>query len=325
MFRSYAQLVRLPNVFTALADICLGTLVALTVRVKQRPEAEGWLARHFEQLGITLGGLASCWPSFVFLLLASACFYMAGMVWNDVFDVEQDRRERPFRPIPSGRIGRQRAMVLGIVLSGFGLCFAYVAGWDADGWRRVPLVLGVLLVVAIFLYDGGLKRTGMGPAGMGACRFLNVLLGVSVLRGSLGAWSIHLALVVGFYIVGVTWFARTEARASNRRSLAGAAAVMLFALMLGLLLPAYPAFPPGAGSLLFPYLLVTLGFIVGLTLVQAIRFPEPAYVQHAVKRSIMGLVALDAILACGLAGEVGLLILLLLVPALYLGRWIYST
>src|SRR5262245_28722487 len=74
----YAQLVRLPNVFTALADIALGALVT--------------------------AALPAHWPAFVLLLLASACLYSAGMVWNDYFDLEQDRRERPFRPLPSGRI-----------------------------------------------------------------------------------------------------------------------------------------------------------------------------------------------------------------------------
>jgi hypothetical protein len=36
-------------------------------------------------------------------------------------------------------------------------------------------------------------------------------------------WGFVLALVVGVYIVGVTWFARTEASTTNQRSLIGAA------------------------------------------------------------------------------------------------------
>jgi 4-hydroxybenzoate polyprenyltransferase len=36
-------------------------------------------------------------------------------------------------------------------------------------------------------------------------------------------------------------------------------------------------------------------------------------------------VILDAALATSLAGITGLVILLLMLPALYLGRWIYST
>src|SRR3954454_3550433 len=86
-WRTYAQLVRLPNVFTAMADICLG--------------------------GVAAGGLIERWAMFALLLPASACLYCGGMVWNDVFDVEQDRRERPFRPLPSGRISRRRAAVFG--------------------------------------------------------------------------------------------------------------------------------------------------------------------------------------------------------------------
>jgi hypothetical protein len=41
----------------------------------------------------------------------------------------------------------------------------------------------------------------------------------------------------------------------------------------------------------------------------------------------MGLIVLDAVLASGLAGTIGLVILLLLAPSLYLGRrrWLYAT
>ena len=41
------------------------------------------------------------------------CLYAAGMVLNDAFDAELDARERPERPIPSGRISRSRHGVLG--------------------------------------------------------------------------------------------------------------------------------------------------------------------------------------------------------------------
>jgi 4-hydroxybenzoate polyprenyltransferase len=55
--------------------------------------------------------------------------------------------------------------------------------------------------------------------------------------------------------------------------------------------------------------------------------PTPARVQAAVKQCLLGLVVLDAVLATALAGAVGLLILLLLAPSLYLNRkqWLYAT
>jgi len=300
-WRAYAQLVRLPNVFTAAADICLGWLVALAT-----------------------GTTGSTWPRFALLLGSSACLYSAGMVWNDFFDVEQDRRERPFRPLPSGRIDLRSAGSLGATLLILGGALSGLAGVSSAGYRWESPALAFGLILAILLYDGLLKRTVLGPVGMGACRFLNVLLGLSVAEVNL-PWGhgVLPALVVGCYIIGVTWFARTEARPSNRTSLAGAAGTMLVALILALALPALVE--SSATSFLFPYLLLALGFWVGIPVSRALRQPTPALVQPAVKQAVLGLVILDAALASALAGNVGLLILVLLVPVLYLGRWIYST
>ena len=286
---AFAQLMRLPNAFTAMADIGLGALVT--------------------------GALPQQTTTFVLVLLASTCLYCAGMVWNDYFDVEQDRRERPFRPVPSGRVSPAAAARFGALLMLLGVLFAFLGSRTAAG-------LALALVAGIFLYDAWLKRTWAGPLGMGACRFLNVLLGFSAAPGLL-SWGLLPAFVVGTYIVGVTWFARTEARTSNRTALISAAVVMLAALFLALPLPA--PLPPDTASPLFPYLLVALGFLVGVPVVRAIEQPTPVRVQAAVKQAIFGLIVLDTVLATGLAGTAGLVILPLLLPALYLGRWIYST
>jgi 4-hydroxybenzoate polyprenyltransferase len=309
----FAQLVRLPNVFTALADICLGTLVA--------------------------GALPGQWAAFVVLLGASACLYCAGMVWNDYFDLEQDRKERPFRPLPSGKVAPAEAARLGGGLMAAGLVLAALADLRGDGFRGLSTLIAACLIGAILLYDAWLKRTWAGPLGMGFCRALNVLLGLSVAPAWVGGWGVYLALVVGVYIVGVTWFARTEARVSNQHALTGAAGVMLAALLLALALPVLgreaddpdaPASPArfvlvGLGWLLFPYLLVGLGFLVGIPVCRAINRPVPERVQAAVTQAILGLVLLDAVLATALAGTVGLILAVLLVPALYVGRWVYST
>jgi 4-hydroxybenzoate polyprenyltransferase len=299
--RTYAELVRLPNVFTALADICLGALAA-------RALPEHWLP-------------------FLLLLLSSACLYCGGMVWNDYFDLEQDRRERPFRPLPSGRMTPAQAARLGVLLLAAGVGFAAGADLRPEGFRGTSFFLALSLVVAILCYDSWLKRTWAGPVGMGLCRLLNVLLGLSVVPDWVGGWGVYLAVVVGLYIVGVTWFARTEASVSNQTELGLAAGVMLAALLLTLALPVLgeQAESPRRPSVLFPYLLVGFGFTVGIPICNAIAAPEPKRVQTAVKRCVLGLIALDAILATALAGTVGLLLLLLLLPAMYLGRWIYST
>src|SRR5262249_40388374 len=113
--RNFAQLVRLPNVFTALADIGLGALAT--------------------------GALPGNWLPFVLLLLASACLYCGGMVWNAYFDIEQDRRERPFRPLPSGRVTPREALLLGAGLLGGGFVLTAVAGLALGPGRLVAPVL----------------------------------------------------------------------------------------------------------------------------------------------------------------------------------------
>ena len=185
----------------------------------------------------------------------------------------------------------------------------------------LPAGIAAALIVAILLYDAWLKRFWAGPLGMGACRFLNVLLAFSL--AGISSVGVCAASIVGLYIVGVTWFARTEARQSSRAALASAAVVILLSLLLAM--PVGVWSPEVAGTSLYLYLLVALGFWVGIPLGKALEQPMPARVQAAVKRCIFGLVLLDTTLAVVLAGPVGLVILLLLVPALYLGRWVYST
>jgi 4-hydroxybenzoate polyprenyltransferase len=303
--RPYAQLVRLPNVFTALADIALAGLAAQAVQDEP-------LSHHL--------------LTFLLLCLASACLYCGGMVWNDYFDIEQDKRERPFRPIPSGRVSPRTAAIFGGLLLAAGVTFAILSGLrHPTGSRWPPGVIALLLVAAIFGYNAWFKRMWLGPVGMGTCRLLNVLLGLTVTGQPIERWGFLLALVVGVYIVGVTWFARTEARLSNQTALAGAAGTMLAALLLAVPVPGL--FPAGSASPLFPYLLVALGFLIGIPVGKAIAGPTPRHVQAAVRRSLMGLVVLDAVLATAVAGTVGLVILVLLVPILFLRRWqwLYAT
>jgi 4-hydroxybenzoate polyprenyltransferase len=159
---------------------------------------------------------------------------------------------------------------------------------------------------------------------MGLCRFLNVMLGLSGAGGDL--WilpNLHLAGVVGVYIVGVTWFARTEEGPSRKSHLIGASLVMLAALGLAVTVPVHRE--PGATFVLFPYLVAAFGFHVGLPVVRAIKNPGSREVQTAVKRCILGLVLLDATLATAFVGAWGLLVVLLLLPARWLGKWVYST
>ena len=201
----------------------------------------------------------------------------------------------------------------------------------AGGWACAALTgragawIGLGLVAAILAYDARIKRTAFGPLGMALCRFLNVLLGLSLAdRADLPLVTrLHLAVTVGVYIVGVTWFARTEVKRSDPNVLTRAALVMLAAGLLALAVGT--RVQPGTSSPLFPYLLVAAGFWVGGPVLAAVRKPTADRVQAGVKRGIFGLVVLDALLASVFVGTWGLLLVLLLPPALILGKWVYST
>lgn len=296
-WNTLAQLVRLPNLPSAVSNIVLGAVATQS--------------------------LPDRWLPFLALLLSSASLYMGGMVFNDYFDRDEDRRHRPSRPIPSGKVTVRQAFWIGTVLLLGGVLFAIFAGYllglrnDGSSTILPPLIAGAL-VGSILGYDAAFKQSPIAPGLMGLCRFLNVWLGVSVF-GSL-AWprGTHLALVVGLYVTGVTLFARTEARQSNRILLRIGAGMMLSALLLALPIPVF--LPSNASSPLFPYLLALFGFFLGLALWTAQANPSPAVVQAAVKRSLLGLILLDSILATTVIGTPGLLLLLLLVPALYLNR-----
>lgn len=297
---AYAQLVRLPNVFTALADIGLGLFATCGVGGAE-PDGRFWI-------------------SAALLLTASACLYSAGMIWNDVFDVEEDRRDRPFRPLPSGRVSLWAARLMGTVLLSTGFVLAVLAGVVSGTIR--PAIVAALLVVAILFYDAGLKRTPAGPVGMGACRFLNVLLGMSLLPGQFPAWVWVMASAVGVYIAGVTLLARDETGTSERQALPLGALVMVAGLVLAASVPNWRPTPSGWPAL--GVLAVAAACLLPLEFFP----PRPlgaAGIQRVVKRSILGLIVLDAALAFALAGPVGLTLLLLLPPAVVLGRWVYST
>jgi 4-hydroxybenzoate polyprenyltransferase len=300
---------RLPNVFTALADVTMGFL----------------FVRHsLEPL-----------PAFALLAAASAALYTAGMVLNDVFDIDIDRQERPERPLPAGLISLPAARAFGFTLLTLGVIFGWLSGLAfgqsaAAPWRSGTLAS--LLAALVILYDAWLKRTPLGPLGMGACRFANLLLGMSLAGQASGGWPLGYgpgellaAGGIGLYIVGVTWFARNEAETSRAAPLVGAMVVMVAGVLLlgcSALWVRQPFLPP--------HLLALLLIVMNLTVLRrcalALTDPSPQRVQMAVKHSILSLIWLDAAVCAAVAPlpySIG--VAALLIPALVLGRWVYST
>lgn len=310
-FRAYLQLVRFPAVFTAMADVVLG-----------------FLLNH---------RTLKPWDDFGLLLVVSSCLYLAGMAFNDIFDRERDGRHRPERPLPSGRVSLRGAVTLGGLLVLGGIAAAAVVG------RQSLLVAGAL-TVAIFLYDGLLKTTPVAPLLMGACRFLNVMLGATAAETTLAIWTRQhgfVALGLATYIVGVTWFARGETGTSSKAQLAGAIGVINLGLLMILALPVWPLRPSldpvmtrlagtplavvHAETVLLALLVMAL--ILNRRLVTTLLAPQPRTVQTTVKTLLLSLIVLDATLVYFKTGQPGPAVATaaLIVPAVVLGRWIFVT
>jgi 4-hydroxybenzoate polyprenyltransferase len=300
---------RLPNVFTAIADVAMGYLL---------------VERSIPSIA-----------QFAALLGASASLYIAGMVLNDWFDVEIDRNERPFRPLPSGQISLPAAARLGFGLLLAGVALAWLAGiWPDHApirWRSGAI--GTSLAIMILAYNSWLKSTPFGPLGMGLCRFLNVLLGMSIgqaaenaLFADYGPGQLLAAAGIGAYIIGVTWFARSEAGQSRTWQLLAAMLVMAAGVTLLGLMSLYVPLVNNLQPHIFAALLALLSFTILRRCAAAAYDPAPEKVQAAVKHSILSLIWFDAATAIVVAGAAyGVAIAALLLPALILGRWVYST
>ncbi len=298
---AYLRLVRLPTLFTALADIFLGFLLTHSSFVSD----EG----------------PSPLPSFLLLCAASAGLYLSGMVFNDYFDRLIDAEERPNRPIPSGAISAASAFRLAAALMLAGVASAACVGIPST-------IVALSLCVLIVGYDGGLKKTPLGPLLMGSCRVGNVLLGASAvpsLSVLFASPQLPIAIGLGTYIVGVTLFARQEATVSRRTALLGAA-VVVNAGVLGLayLVNQSPLADNHFRSLA---ILAVILITINRRLSSAISEPGPQRVQFAIKTMLLSLVMLDATLVYAFNGhqELAMATVALLIPAVGLSRLIPMT
>ena len=297
---AYLQLFRLPNVFTAISNILMGFM----------------FTKGIPNTGVEFMYLIS-------LIIATCLLYTGGMVLNDVYDYEVDMQERPQRPLPSGRIDLSWAKKLGFGMLVAGVLFAAFPGFGSFAPRSA--VVALLLAIAIYLYDSLTKLTAIAPIVMGSCRTLNILLGMSL--AILATDQLLIAVGIGVYVAGITWFARCEAKTSSRNLLTLGLAVMAIGICI---LSSWPWFSENTvlltAKLVWPTLLVLLMTSVVRRCSVAIANPEPANVQKAVKHAIMSLVMLDAAVVLAVAGPIpGACVLALLLPTLFLGKWIYST
>lgn len=300
---AWAQLIRLPNVFTVLADVSAAFLL-----VSHGPSP---VAR------------------FALVVAAGVSLYWAGMVLNDVFDIDRDRQERPSRPIPAGHISLARAkavgwglLLLGVLLAGLS---GYVPAMGHDtSW--LPAAVGFSLAAMVVAYDGPLKSTPAAPVAMGSCRFLSFLLGASPVVTSAGehglfpAYLIGIAAGFGLYIVGITAMARREAAGGFSINLPFGFVMMLLGAAGLAFAPQLADRPMGwhmSPAKVFPAMIGMIALPVVIRGLRAVIDPTPAKIQTTIRIGILTIIPLAASFAFLGAGPAwGLAVFALAIPSI---------
>lgn len=289
--KEYLLLIRLPNVFTVPSNILAGYFAAIT--------------------------LAEADSAHLVALVAPSCLlYVAGIVLNDYFDIEIDKRERPFRPLPSRNISKRYALSLVIVALLIANVIALILG-------PTSLALSLALTLVIIAYNYRLKHGPLGPFAMGAARLLNVIFGASLVLPYI---SNHSLAIVGtaaaslfLYVTAITILSKKEA--GNERPNSTLAFLMILGVIsavaaLGLLLQLQWAFLLN---------LSIFAAVMIITFKQHLLNALPS-VQKAVRNMVISIIILDSVFVTGTAGlPYGLATLLLIAPAVVLAKKLYVT
>ena len=281
------QLMRLPNVFTAIADVLAGYLIVAGADIR---------------FSVLLS-----------LIFSSAAIYAGGCVLNDVCDYQIDLVERPERPLPAGKVSIPEAVIMVVVLFVAALISAGVAGFAA-------LLTAVVLIVLVLLYDLVTKdMVFFGSLNMGACRALNLLFGMSPLF--LWGWFLIFPLISLVYIFLLTSLSNFETGGSlgEIKWPLACGFIILFTCLVGVAVKSSAVF---TGLLL---IVIIVAYVLP-SLRRALINLEPAFVGAAVKRLLLAIPLLDVFYVSIARGLIyGIPVLLCLLPARWLAKKLSMT
>ena len=180
MFKEYLKLVRLPGIFTAFSNVLIGYFFSFTIN------SEIFLLPY--------------------LLTTSGMLFCSGMIFNDYFDYNLDKKERSFRPLPSGKISKQNALLIGFIFLILANISAFFLGFDS-------LIISLILSCMILFYNLKLKSISfLGILNLSVIRMLNILLGFSIIGISFEF--IQYLFPLGIFIVGISILAKNEIKSN---------------------------------------------------------------------------------------------------------------
>ena len=280
----FLRLMRPANIVTAIADILAGMIIS------------GYLASPEYSL----------LPVFL-LVVATIGLYGGGVVFNDVFDTELDKIERPERPIPSGLVSKKNATVLALLL----LVMAIIAASfvHKEGLLSISVLFAFIIAIAAVVYDKwGKHHSLLGPVNMGLCRGFNLLLGMSIIPATvMQYWWLGIFPII--YIAAITMISRDEVHGGKKKTLYAAAAFYL------IVLAAISWFAYSNAQLLYAIGFILLfGIMIFLPLSKAIKDPVAKNIRQSVKAGVLAVILMNAAWAAAFGAIGWALIILCLLP-----------
>jgi 4-hydroxybenzoate polyprenyltransferase len=307
VLRQFLLLVRLPNIFTTPTNILTGYFAVVL---------PSW---NVDALQLS------------YLIFSSALLYVAGIVFNDYFDIEIDLRERPYRPLPSKSITTKKALLIGIISMLSANLLAFLAGVSS-------FVVCIVLSALVIGYDYRLKNTLIGPFVMGSTRSLNIILGASpalfaaiLTNENILVRIMFVSLSLLAYVLSISLLSRKEIVVRgeehveeeydpNRQTV-----VMSFLIVFAVVISITFAVFLGIFKIELFVGLALFSFIMVFTFRQT-NFYDSLTIQTAIKRMVISIIILDSVFITGLTGSYyGLLTLVLVPAALLSSRKLYIT
>jgi 4-hydroxybenzoate polyprenyltransferase len=293
-FKDYLILVRLPNLFTLPSNILVGFVIASSLTL-------------------------TSYVQVLLLVTISILLYCVGLILNDLFDYNIDKKERPDRPLASGKVSRRAAIGLVTAFSVLALGLSLIVS--------IPtLVTSSLLFVLIFGYDKFLKKTMAGPFTIAAARVINVMLGASVDFGHIGSFPqliiLTFVLTITFvYVCLIGFISRYEIHGFPKNTKLFLIPIIIVAIISSI------AFFSLMGFFKYECLIILalFSFIMARTFYK-IHKQDSSGIQRIVQNMILSIIVLDSTFLSGIRGiEIGLVVLVLLAPLLILARKMYMT
>ena len=298
MLRQYLTLFRLPNVFTAPSNILAGYYA-----VVEPANASG--------LHLAI------------LIICSILLYLSGIVLNDYFDIEVDRRERPLRPLPAGTVSKRKVLLIGIV-------FIIAANFISLLVSTSTFIIAAILSGTIVSYDYRMKYSVYGPGMMGAARALNVMLGSSpiflttVLNINNSARIAVVTVSLFVFVFAISRLSRKEIDETDKVRTAKGSFLMIFAVLAIIIVS-------GLVGVFLKDLFANLALfaIIMIITFKPLLQRQPLSskdIQRTIKTMVLSIIVLDSAFVSGSAGTAyGLVTLMLIMPAVILSRKFYVT